>query len=458
MDYTRPGEEVMPGSACRTRVPVTIVCGALGAGKSTFLRHVLSARHGKRIAVIENEFGDGIGVEGLILKDGVEGAPADGFVELANGCVCCSVRGGFVLALEALMRRRDRFDYILVEASGMASPGPVASLFWSDELGDDALVTLDAVVAVVDAVHVRAQLAERRPRGAVHEVAQQIAFADVVLLNKADAAGPGGVAAARRVVAALNRTCAVHETTRGAVPLERVLDLAAFDVTRVLPLADGAGCGDERGDVECGAACSVSACAHGAHSSHGGGAPPGPAVPLLTAREHAHDGGIASVVLSRAAPVDLRAFRLFVGQLLWRDAADAAAVAGDGGDGEHDGDARSDASPPPPALVTDDGTEGGAAGDAGPTTAVIMRGKGVVYAVGGDSAGVGTADAAAAAPVRHIFQAVHELFDVQPATGAAATATDAAGTTSRVLLIGRGLDAAALQVAFEALPGAADGP
>src|SRR5271168_4250129 len=155
------------------RVPVTVLTGFLGAGKTTLVNRILSEQHGKRIAVIENEFGE-VGVDHEL----VIGADEEIF-ETANGCICCTVRGDLIRVLNQLRKRRDRFDYILVETTGLADPGPVAQTFFIDEdLRED--FQLDAIVTLIDAAHIRGQLAT------VAAAAEQVGFADVLLVNKTD--------------------------------------------------------------------------------------------------------------------------------------------------------------------------------------------------------------------------------------------------------------------------------
>ncbi|KAK9839865.1 hypothetical protein WJX81_007319 [Elliptochloris bilobata] len=204
-------------------VPVTLITGFLGAGKTTLVNYILTAKHGYRIAVICNEFGEEVGIEHATLQPEAGGAQAlEEWVELANGCLCCSVKTEFVQALEALMQRRSRFDYILIETTGLADPGPVAAALWADaEL--EAAVGLDGVVAVADARNLARQLAEPREAGAVNEAARQLAYADVVLLNKVDQASEGVLTELEARIRGINAAAALVRTQRCRVDLARVL-------------------------------------------------------------------------------------------------------------------------------------------------------------------------------------------------------------------------------------------
>src|SRR3954462_5468443 len=154
------------------KIPVTVLTGFLGSGKTTLLNRILTENHGQRIAVIENEFGE-VGVDQeLVIRAEEE------IFEMNNGCICCTVRGDLIRILGNLMKRRDRFDYILVETTGMADPGPVAQTFFMDDEIQRA-ARLDGIVTVVDSKHVTEHWDS-------HEVQEQIAFADVILLNKLD--------------------------------------------------------------------------------------------------------------------------------------------------------------------------------------------------------------------------------------------------------------------------------
>src|SRR5919109_642979 len=161
------------------RIPVTVLTGFLGSGKTTLLNYILTESHGQRIAVIENEFGE-IGIDDALVLDAEEE-----IFEMNNGCICCTVRGDLIRILGALMRRRDRFDRIIIETTGLADPAPVAQTFFMDDEPRDQL-RLDAIVPLVDARHIRAHLDEVKPEGVENEAVEQVAFADRIVLNKTD--------------------------------------------------------------------------------------------------------------------------------------------------------------------------------------------------------------------------------------------------------------------------------
>ncbi|XP_040395840.1 COBW domain-containing protein 1-like isoform X2 [Cygnus olor] len=194
------------------RIPVTIITGYLGAGKTTLLNYILTEQHSKKIAVILNEFGEGSALEkSLAISQG--GELYEEWLELRNGCLCCSVKDNGVKAIENLMQRRGKFDYILLETTGLADPGAVASMFWVDsELGSD--IYLDGIISVVDAKHGLQHLTEEKPEGLVNEASRQVALADLIIINKTDLVSGEE----------LNK---VRTSVR--VDLSNVLDLHAFD-------------------------------------------------------------------------------------------------------------------------------------------------------------------------------------------------------------------------------------
>jgi G3E family GTPase len=210
-------------TATVSKTPVTVLTGYLGAGKTTLLNRILTEDHGKRYAVIVNEFGE-IGID----NDLVVGADEDVF-EMNNGCVCCTVRGDLIRVLSGLMKRKGGFDAIIVETTGLADPGPVAQTFFVD---DDvrARTQLDSVTTVVDAKHLPLRLADSR------EAVEQIAFADQIVLNKTDLVTEAELLAVEASIRRINPLAPIHRTTRSQVPLDAILGRGSFDLDRITDL------------------------------------------------------------------------------------------------------------------------------------------------------------------------------------------------------------------------------
>jgi G3E family GTPase len=272
------------------KVPVTVLTGYLGAGKTTLLNRILSEPHGQRYAVIVNEFGE-IGIDNEL----VVGADEEVF-EMNNGCICCTVRGDLVRIIDGLMRRKGKFDAIIVETTGLADPAPVAQTFFMDQnVGRKA--KLDAVVTVADAKWLTERLAD------APEAKNQIAFADVILLNKTDLVAPNELAEIEARVRGLNPYAKLHKTQRCRIALPEVLGRNAFDLDRILEIEpeflDGA---DHHHDH-----------AHGHDDGHGHHHHPG------GSRKHYHDEDMQSVSLRTDQPLDPDKFFPWVQDLVQKE-------------------------------------------------------------------------------------------------------------------------------------------
>lgn len=207
-----------------------MVTGFLGAGKTTLVNHVLREDHGKRIAVIENEFGE-VGIDEDLVAKSV--SSDEQIVQLDNGCLCCSVRGDLIKTLGKLIRRRNRFDHILIECTGLADPGPVCQTFYLDE-DVSQHCRLDSVLAVVDCLHCTRHLDSHEENGQVNECVQQIAFSDKILLNKTDLIEEAEMHGLMGRLKRINALAEIIPCQQSSVPLEKILDLDAFNLERVL--------------------------------------------------------------------------------------------------------------------------------------------------------------------------------------------------------------------------------
>ena len=218
-----PTPDAPQAEKVQEKVPVTVLTGYLGAGKTTLLNRILSEPHGKKYAVIVNEFGE-IGID----NDLVVGADEEVF-EMNNGCICCTVRGDLVRILDGLMRRKGKFDAIIVETTGLADPAPVAQTFFMDE-NVGKKTRLDAVVTVADAKWLSERLKD------APEAKNQIAFADVILINKTDLVSPGELAEVEARIRGINPYAKLHKTQRAQIALNEVLGRNAFDLDRILEI------------------------------------------------------------------------------------------------------------------------------------------------------------------------------------------------------------------------------
>ncbi|HVV61536.1 MAG TPA: GTP-binding protein [Pseudolabrys sp.] len=205
------------------KIPVTVLTGYLGAGKTTLLNRILSEPHGKKFAVIVNEFGE-IGIDNELVVNADEEV-----FEMNNGCICCTVRGDLVRIIDGLMRRKGKFDAIIVETTGLADPAPVAQTFFVDEQVG-ARTKLDAVVTVADAKWLKDRLKD------APEAKNQIAFADVIIINKTDLVTPDELTEVEARIRAINPYAKLHRTERAKVKIDEVLGRNAFDLERILDI------------------------------------------------------------------------------------------------------------------------------------------------------------------------------------------------------------------------------
>ena len=245
------------------KIPVTILTGYLGAGKTTLLNRILTEQHGKKYAVIINEFGE-IGID----NDLVVGAEEEIF-EMNNGCICCTVRGDLIRIIGNLLKRGGKFDGIIVETTGLADPGPVVQSFFVDD-ALQARTQLDAVVTLIDAAHIDESL------NAGHEAAEQIAFADIILLNKTDLVDADALSALESRLRNMNPLAPIVKTNRSEIALDKILGIGAFELARITNIEPDF---------------------------------------LKTGHHHTHNEAVGSVALTMHKPIDPAKFDPWIGQL-----------------------------------------------------------------------------------------------------------------------------------------------
>jgi G3E family GTPase len=276
-----------------TQIPVTVLTGYLGAGKTTLLNRILSEPHGKKYAVIVNEFGE-VGID----NDLIVGADEEVF-EMNNGCICCTVRGDLIRVIGGLMKRAGGFDGILIETTGLADPGPVAQTFFVD-VDIAARAKLDSVVTVVDAKHLPLRLKDSA------EAEEQIAFADVIVLNKTDLVSADELKQVESMIRNINRFAKIVRTERAQVPLDQVLGLGSFDLNEILKhepdflAAKDEHHHDHEHDENCDHDCHDPSHHHHHDNGH---------------HDHQHDTTISSVSLTSERPIDIGKFESWMGDL-----------------------------------------------------------------------------------------------------------------------------------------------
>jgi len=268
-----------------SKVPVTVLTGFLGSGKTTLLNHILTADHGKKLAVIENEFGE-VGIDDDLLAKNTKMQADEEIIEMMNGCICCTVRQDLIVVLNKLAKRikagKLKLDGIIIETTGMADPAPVAQTFFVDDQVKE-FARLDGIVTLIDAKHIEQHLDEEKPEGAENEAVEQVAFADRMLLNKIDLVSEEDLVRVEKRLRSLNAFAPIVRTQNSNVSPDSVLDIKGFDLKRTLEM-----------DPEF----------------------------LNTDGEHEHDQSVSSLSIIQPGEVDLDSVQEWVSDILQKKGAD----------------------------------------------------------------------------------------------------------------------------------------
>ncbi|CAE7511357.1 Cbwd1 [Symbiodinium pilosum] len=229
-----------PAPASSAKVPVTVLTGFLGSGKTTLLNHILKEFHGKRIAVIENEFGE-VGIDDSLIEAGPM-AMEENIIEMNNGCICCTVRGDLIAGLKKILKRSMKngkpLDGVIIETTGLADPAPVAQTFFADDFVQQNM-QLDGIVTLVDAKHLIMHLDEEKPEGVENEAVEQVAFADRIILNKCDLVDGPHIQEVERRIRMINESVKIQRATNSKVDMDFIIGIQAFDLDKILEMDDG---------------------------------------------------------------------------------------------------------------------------------------------------------------------------------------------------------------------------